>query len=269
MMKINLRNSFLIVFVSFFLSGMAQAQTDSISFNKSYIQKCFHDSKAIITSPIHWTSKDWTRFGIITTSLAATTLVDQPIANFSQKHRSKELDHFSTNFLEPFNDKYSLLLMGGFMAQGLFAKNKKSISTGLLLFEGYTMTMILVRIPKYLAGRKRPDAWPSSSPADWDGPFQGTSFPSGHTAAAFTVATVIANQYRDTPCVPVVAYSVASLVGMSRIYENRHWFSDVAAGAVIGTVIGNVVSRVSRESRLSFSPSVSTEFQGLTVSYVF
>lgn len=268
MMK-NLRNSFFVVLVFLVFTGKVHAQIDSISLNKSYIQKCFHDSKTIITSPIRWTAKDWTKFGIITSSLAATTFVDQPFANFSQKHRSKELDHFSTNFLEPFNDKYSLLLMGGFMAQGLLAKNKKSISTGLLLFEGYTMTMILVRIPKYVSGRKRPDAWPSSSPSDWDGPFQGTSFPSGHTAAAFTVATVIANQYRDTPCVPVVAYSVASLVGVSRIYENRHWFSDVAAGAVIGTVIGNVVSRVSRESRLSFSPSVSTEFQGLTVRYIF
>ena len=263
------KNAGLLLFLLVFLLNRVFAQTDTIGFNKNYVKKCLTDSKSVATAPFHWNKKNWIGFGVVTSSIAATLLVDQKVADFSQEHRSRGLDHFSANFLEPFDKEYSFMLMGGFLAHGLLTENKKSVSTGLLLLESYSLAMLFVRIPKNLAGRKRPDAWPSSAPTDWEGPFQGASFPSGHTAASFAVASVIANQYREHKWVPVTAYTIASLVGLSRIYDNKHWLSDVVAGAVIGTVIGNLVSRRLPNNRLSISPCGNSRFQGVNLAYTF
>ena len=67
------------------------------------------------------------------------------------------------------------------------------------------------------------------------------SFPSGHTTAAFAAATVYAMEYRKSVVVPIVAYTAASLVGLSRISENKHWATDVLLGATLGYLCGRVV----------------------------
>ncbi len=60
-----------------------------------------------------------------------------------------------------------------------------------------------------------------------------SSFPSGHTAAAFVTAGSLAYSYGWAAGIP--AYVFASAVGISRVKEDRHWASDVVAGAFIGT----------------------------------
>ena len=63
----------------------------------------------------------------------------------------------------------------------------------------------------------------------WDG-----SFPSGHTAAAFTLAAVLGKAYH----MEFATYGLAAGVAYSRIYLSKHWPSDVLAGAVLGTWMG-------------------------------
>ena len=61
------------------------------------------------------------------------------------------------------------------------------------------------------------------------------SFPSGHTAAAFTFAEFMAQEYGDkSPWYSVTAYSFAAATGVFRMYNRAHWFSDVVAGAGFG-----------------------------------
>lgn len=62
------------------------------------------------------------------------------------------------------------------------------------------------------------------------------SFPSGHTATAFVEATSFAYSYGWEVGVP--AYALATGVGLSRMAEDVHWFSDVVAGAFIGIWLG-------------------------------
>lgn len=61
------------------------------------------------------------------------------------------------------------------------------------------------------------------------------SFPSGHTATAFTGAHLLLREYKDTsPWIGIAGYAVAATTGIMRMLNRRHWLSDVVAGAGIG-----------------------------------
>lgn len=61
------------------------------------------------------------------------------------------------------------------------------------------------------------------------------SFPSGHTATAFMGAEFLRREYRDvSPWIGVAGYAVAAGTGFFRMYNNRHWLTDVITGAGIG-----------------------------------
>jgi membrane-associated phospholipid phosphatase len=61
------------------------------------------------------------------------------------------------------------------------------------------------------------------------------SFPSGHTATAFAAAEWLRTEYwHRSPWIGIAGYAMATSVGVLRVYNNRHWVSDVVAGAAIG-----------------------------------
>lgn len=93
------------------------------------------------------------------------------------------------------------------------------------------------------------------------------SFPSGHAAQAFATATFFHKEYGHiSPWYSIGAYSVATTVGVMRVLNNRHWASDVLAGAGIGILATNLAyltERTSKHARhkvlsqLTVSPSYS------------
>lgn len=67
------------------------------------------------------------------------------------------------------------------------------------------------------------------------------SFPSGHTATAFMGAELLRLAYKDkSPWITIGAYTVAAGIGFSRLYNNRHWLSDVVAGAGVGILSAHI-----------------------------
>jgi len=92
-------------------------------------------------------------------------------------------------------------------------------------------------IVKAATGRARPDAAPGD-PSDFD-PFHGdASFPSGHATVAFAFASAL-DEETHSAWVPWIAYPAAAAVGWSRVVQNKHWLSDVVAGAALGTWTGH------------------------------
>ena len=63
------------------------------------------------------------------------------------------------------------------------------------------------------------------------------SFPSGHTAASFVVATIVSSFY---PYLTIPTYANASLIGFSRVYNGVHYPGDVVAGAALGLLSGQI-----------------------------
>jgi len=68
----------------------------------------------------------------------------------------------------------------------------------------------------------------------------GFAFPSGHASGTFAAATVLQQHLGWKWAVPT--YSIASYVAMSRLVDDRHWASDVTAGAALGIIVGRSVT---------------------------
>ncbi len=257
----HIRNILLICF----LPNLLFAQMDSIRLNGDYLKKYWDDTKLVVTSPIRWEGKDWVKFGLIAGTTAALFLVDEPIHNGFRDLESEKLDQFSDNFLEPFGAEYSLAVAGSFAIFGALANDSKSTSTGLLAFESFLLSSLIVQVPKRIIGRQRPDSGINVSPLDFES-FRAHGFPSGHTTAVFSVATVIATQYSETVWIPILSYSIASIAGLSRVYDNRHWFSDVFAGAALGYAVGKLVTNSKLNNRISIVPFSTKHIHGVRLA---
>ncbi len=245
------------------------AQIDSLQLNRAFIKKGWDDTKTLFTAPAHWDGRDWATFGVVSASVASLFLVDEPVQKAFQnwnEHAGRSGERISANFLEPWGKKYSLAIVGGLMGYGLLTKNGKSQSTALLAGESFVLAALLLQIPKQLIGRSRPNS--GEDPFQFNGPFKGSGLPSGHTTAVFAVASVFANQYSDSPTVPIISYSIATVVGLSRIYDNQHWLSDVVGGAALGIAVGNLVSgKHNKTKRVAILPFSSGRIQGLRLAY--
>ncbi len=128
---------------------------------------------------------------------------------------------------------------GGMWLLGHVRHNEHWSETGFLAGEAAINSLVAVETLKYSLGRQRPFQ------GDGSGPFfqSGTSFPSAHSAAAWSVAGVLAHEYPG-PLMKIVAYGLASLVDYSRIRGRQHFPSDVLVGSVIGNLVAqNIYSR--------------------------
>jgi membrane-associated phospholipid phosphatase len=92
---------------------------------------------------------------------------------------------------------------------------------------------------KYSVDRTRPNGDPRS-------------FPSGHTSASFATATVLQQHYGWKLGLP--AFALATYTAVERVYDNKHWASDVAFGAVVGMLSGRTVALHVRKSKLHIEP---------------
>jgi len=129
---------------------------------------------------------------------------------------------------------------GGMWVLGHVKHNEHWSETGFLAGEAAVNSWVAVEGLKYSLRRER------SYQGDGSGPFfqsSGTSFPSGHAAAAWSIAGVVAHEYPG-PLTKIMAYGLASLVSVSRVKAHRHFSSDVVVGSVMGNLIAqNIYSR--------------------------
>ncbi|HEX8548668.1 MAG TPA: phosphatase PAP2 family protein [Cytophagaceae bacterium] len=107
------------------------------------------------------------------------------------------------------------------------------INTGLLILKSELLLAAFTIPLKRLIRLERPDR---------RDPAQYQSFPSGHTAAAFLAASIVHKEYKDkSQWYGVGAYTLAASVGAFRMLNNRHWQSDVFAGAGFGILAVHLV----------------------------
>lgn len=102
------------------------------------------------------------------------------------------------------------------------------INTALIIGKAELINLTLTFGLKYLTNIERPNG------AD-------LAWPSGHTSEAFLAATIVNREFRyRSPWYGVAAYGIAGTVGLFRMLNNKHWLSDVVAGAGIGILSANL-----------------------------
>lgn len=192
-------------------------------------------------APLKWDANEKKTAGLTILSGAALTfLLDMPIRKFNYSIQTPFLISVSKYGVEPWGrGLYSLPVLGGLFFYGKATKHEKIAATSFVAVETFVVSSAYTFILKQAIHRERP--YQSLFPFAFHGPFASryyTSMPSGHTQAAFSVASVFARSYKEKKWVAPVCYTLASLVGISRIYDNKHWLSDVVIGAALGTANG-------------------------------
>jgi len=172
---------------------------------------------------------------------------DPNVARFVRRN-STSFDDFNNALVERNTTTATLLTPAAFYVAGLILKKPYLKRTGLLAAEAWINTEVANVALRVSFRRLRPlDVPPGGNFSDtW---FKTTSnpmgaagsFPSGHTAWAFAVATVVARRHGNHKWVPILAYSLATLGGISRISSNNHFVADTAFGAALGYAMGRFV----------------------------
>lgn len=233
------------------------AYNDITSINVPvYFTLLWSDYKQQFTAPFHQTSKDWLKVAGFAGAIAALTTVDEPIQQFALdlKNQHKPVRSFS-KYVSNTGGVFEAYTLAAFATWGWVFKKEKMKTTTLLATQAYLTSAAVSTVGKFLAGRQRPAVFNpdqvETEPTfhgpfaklgrDKDGHKLNSSFPSGHTTLAFAAATVYAMEYKDKPWVPILSYSAASLMGLSRIAQNMHWTTDVLAGAMLGYLSGRQV----------------------------
>lgn len=240
------------------------------------------DLKQAFTKPFHMTGRDWKTFGKFAVVTGALMFADEPLQRFALdlRNHNRGLRNVSAQVTE-FGGTYEGYTLGALGAYGFLFKNEKMQTTTLLAVQSYVTGAAMMSVLKFVTGRQRPFAYnPSQVEAEptFRGPFKtirdkdgnklNGSFPSGHTTVAFAAATVYALEYKERlPWVPWLAYSAAGLIGLSRITENKHWITDVVAGAGLGYLTGKlVVNNYHRYAKLK-SPRMRKNSVSFSLGY--
>jgi len=190
----------------------------------------------------HETSIQWWHGAAVLGGVSALMLLDGSVRHATQGHRTASADRVAEtvrHFGQP--EVYGTVTAGLLVAGGL-AHNPRLTRMGTHLAGALAVAAGVSNSVKLVTGRSRPDNPVLDSDADDFGLFSGrASWPSGHTAMAFAFATALGDELHQ----PVARYGLlaaATAVGWSRINDNRHWLSDVAAGAVLGVASAKFAS---------------------------
>jgi len=171
--------------------------------------------------------------------LSALMLLDRPTQRYVQGHRSPSANEFSGVIRRFGQIEVYGSVTAGILAVGLVSGNDELSRAGGRVAATLALAGSTSSLSKLVSGRPRPN---ESLDADGYVPFSGQdAMPSGHTTMAFALATTLSDEI-DRTWASVGLYTLATGVGWSRINDDRHWLTDVAAGAVLGITSAKLVN---------------------------
>jgi hypothetical protein len=233
------------------------------------MEKVDNDLQYLLSAPMRLTPKGTAIAGLtLITTLVLIYNDEGALSNISGKD-----DGFNDDTFRFFNDlgEYVIPITAGAYIVGYLFKDQRIKSSTLMSLEAAALTALFTGATQLVLGRDSPGA--GNDPNDFK-PFSGFgSMPDMDTALTFSIASVLA--YQRGLLANILWYGVATGVGLSQLYYEDAWPSDVFLGAVFGTVIGRAVSYLSTNSlgeKISLAPTIiyaSKPAYGLKVSYRF
>jgi membrane-associated phospholipid phosphatase len=253
-------------------------------------------------------SNDWEKTGYYAAGILGLIATDKITTKAWQDHVEPNIDYRLPNMTLPFLRKsknvwinnsentYLTYPIIGLYFGSLFANEEKGQYAAINSFKAIAYSTLITQFTlKTIFGRNRPhrplnsginpQRWPDSEFTSNNWNFfngrngllfadpEGTALPSMHVTTYFALAKVIQMEF-DNYWIP---YSIMSVVFFSNVKGHNHWFGDMVAGGLVGTLIGRSIVRSSwkargildttKQGRISFSytPRFSSEFTGIQI----
>jgi membrane-associated phospholipid phosphatase len=197
-------------------------------------------------------------FLVGSTATATGSLFDEDVAGYIA-----DPDHdFGKSLEDGAAPEVLGLAVAGVFTAGRFVEGPRFRAMSYDLLDAFLLDWAYTSVVKAAVGRERPNGEDTKS------------FPSGHASNAFALAAVVERHYGWKGGVP--AYALASVVAASRLQRNKHYLSDVMAGATLGYLVGRTVVRVngrpleaSRGPQVSVSPILGRRTRALSLAVSF
>jgi membrane-associated phospholipid phosphatase len=257
-------------------------------------------------------SNDWEKTGYYAAGILGLIATDKITTKAWQDHVEPNIDYSLPNITPNFlkgsknawisgENTYLTYPIIGIYLGSLITNNEKGQYVGVNAFKAIAYSTLITQVTlKTIFGRNRPDeplnSGNSPQPQFANGGFtndnwdffnsrdkyilshpRGSAFPSMHVTTYFALAKVLQMEY-DNYWIP---YGIMGIVFASDIGAHNHWFSDMVAGGLVGTLIGRSIVRSSwkargildttKQGRISFSytPRFSSEFTGIQIVGTF
>ncbi len=183
----------------------------------------------------------WRTFGLAAAAVAGTVLVDEEIREVVQRHRSGGADRLAQAIRPLGHRAGALALIAALWTAGTLTGEAQLVAMGEDAFETTLFAAgVITPVLKRAVGRARPGEEVGAFRFDPFSAYQ--SFPSGEATQAFAIASVVA-AHSDRVWVDVLAWSYAGAIAWERLNLDRHWASDVLAGALLGAGVGRWVAQ--------------------------
>ena len=244
---------------------------NKMELDRDYFKGIFSDIAYTASSPLIWDRSDWITAGWVAGGTGMFIALDEEIHSTFKDNRGSTTDGLAGIF-EPFgNGAFTIPSLAAFYILGHFHEDEKAKRTTLIAMESFLITGLYTTVLKASFGRHRPSTGDSST--SFDGfSIDHNSFPSGHTSTAFAIATVFANQYEKIPYIKPISYGLATLTGLSRINDEKHWASDVFIGAALGYFTSKTLLRLHNNKKgqhFTIYPRADSRGGGIMLSKKF
>ena len=207
-----------------------------------FLKHLGEDQKAFWTAPLDLNRNDWKWFaplaGFTSAMIASDSWISKQLPDTpSQLKRSKDVSDYAV---------YSMIgVSGASFLLGHLTRDDHLQETGLLSGEAAINSTAVAYFFKEITERPRP--YQGNEHGSF---FQGgDSFPSEHSAIAWSVASVWAHEYPGKVS-QILAYGLASAVSVTRVTSKQHFASDVAIGSALGWYFGRQVYRAHHDPEL-------------------
>jgi membrane-associated phospholipid phosphatase len=196
----------------------------------------WRDFIAFVQIPRHWNQHQWVRFLMVMMLVPAAFIIDFPVHSFLTTNAHGALQDALFGFGRWYGVGWATLAIAlGAYGIGSALRNVQIRRVGLLTVESFLFSGIITTLLKAVLGRHRPytgdDVLTFSLFTTSTGAF--LSLPSGHATVVFALSATLA-EIMPYPLWKFFWYLLAIIGGVSRIYHNQHWLSDVVLAGTIG-----------------------------------
>lgn len=231
-----------LIFLFFFASQGAYAQLKLVHDSWLNAGKWFNGNYYQKSDALYW--------GIGTGAIGLVMAHDSYLQS-KLELRSPNLQSQLGPALEPFGNPVYLGTLGLLTHIGAELADAEELShVSSVALQSMLTSSVMVLSLKLIFHRERPEEQFQMDPYVFRGPSlkrENLSFPSGHSVIAFSAASSISAYYGDPWYLAVPLYSIASLTAWQRVFDHKHWPSDVFAGALIGVFVGRKIAQWQKE----------------------